>query len=193
MLQVPKRSNRRPEAHLQLRSATDPRSKAGDRPESSRDRSPHILGLRRRVVIRRDEIEAEILTGLNREVIREDLAAFALDEFKRQLQARLNDTRSGLSAVRVKREKLKSEIANLAGIIANGHQSAALLGELSKREAQLEAINDELLTADGTDSTLVSRKWKALYKSDCRIFAVCWMLTFLVRRPNWRSTARRLR
>jgi hypothetical protein len=101
------------------------------------------------VVIRRDEIEAEILTGLKREVIREDLAAFVLDEFKRQLRARLNDTRSHLSAVRMKREKLKSEISNLAGIIAGGHQSAALLGELSKREAQLGAINDELLAADG--------------------------------------------
>jgi hypothetical protein len=100
-------------------------------------------------VIRRDVIEAEILTGLKREVIREDLAAFALEEFKRQLQARLNDTRSHLSVVRVKREKLKSEISNLAGIIASGHQSSALLGELSKREAQLGAINDELLAADG--------------------------------------------
>jgi site-specific DNA recombinase len=101
------------------------------------------------VVMRRDRLEAELLSGLKREVIREDLAAFALDEFKRQLQGRLNDTRSHLSAMRTKREKLKTEIANLARVIANGHQSTALLQELGKRETELENISDELLVADG--------------------------------------------
>jgi site-specific DNA recombinase len=101
------------------------------------------------VVMRRDKLEAELISGLKREVIREDLAAFALEEFKRQLLARLNDTRSHLGAIRTKREKLKTEIANLARVIADGHQSTALLQELGKRERELESISDELLAADG--------------------------------------------
>jgi DNA repair exonuclease SbcCD ATPase subunit len=99
--------------------------------------------------MRRDKLEAELISGLKREVIREDLAAFALEEFKRQLLARLNDTRSHLGAIRTKREKLKTEIANLARVIADGHQSTALLQELGKRERELESISDELLAADG--------------------------------------------
>jgi chaperonin cofactor prefoldin len=47
-------------------------------------------------------------------VLREDVASFALEESNRQLRARLDDTRSHLATMRNKREKLKSEIANLA-------------------------------------------------------------------------------
>ena len=101
------------------------------------------------VVVRRDRLEAELISGLKREVIREDLAAFAVSEFRRQLQARLDDTRAHLAVKRTKREKLKAEIANLARVIAEGHRSAALLDELGKREAELDAISEELLAVDG--------------------------------------------
>jgi site-specific DNA recombinase len=101
------------------------------------------------LVVRRDRIEQELISGLQREVLREDIAAFALDEFKRQLRARLSDARSHLAVMRNKREKLKVEIGNLARAIAEGHSSAALLDELGKRERELDSISEELLTADG--------------------------------------------
>ena len=63
------------------------------------------------LVVRRDTIEQELISGLQREVLREDVAAFALEEFKRQLRARLEDTRSHLATMQNKREKLKTEIA----------------------------------------------------------------------------------
>ena len=66
------------------------------------------------LVVLRDRIEQELISALQREVLREDVAAFALEEFKRQLRARLEDTRSHLATMRNKREKLKTEIANLA-------------------------------------------------------------------------------
>ena len=101
------------------------------------------------LVVRRDKIEQELISGLQREVLREDVARFALEEFKRQLHARLDDTRSHLAVMRNKREKLKAEIANLARAIAEGHRSAALLDELGKRERELDDISEELLAADG--------------------------------------------
>ncbi len=101
------------------------------------------------LVVRRDRIEQELISGLQREVLREDVAAFALEEFKRQLRARLDDTRSHLATMRNKREKLKTEISNLARAIAEGHRSAALLDELGKRERELDSISEELLAADG--------------------------------------------
>ena len=101
------------------------------------------------LVIRRDRLERELISGLQREVPREDVAAFALEEFKRQLRERLDDTRSHLTLMRNKREKLKKEIANLARAIAEGHKSAASLEELGNREKELDDISEELLAADG--------------------------------------------
>jgi DNA anti-recombination protein RmuC len=100
-------------------------------------------------VVRRDRLEGELIEGLQREVLREDVAAYALEEFKRQLRARLDDTRSHLVVMRQKRERLKTEIANLARAIAEGHNSPALLEELGKRERELDGISEELLASDG--------------------------------------------
>ena len=101
------------------------------------------------LVVRCDKLEKELISGLQRDVLREDIAAFALEEFKRQLRARLDDTRSHLALMRDKREKLKTEISNLATAIAEGHRSAALLDQLGKRERELDDISEELLAADG--------------------------------------------
>jgi chromosome segregation ATPase len=68
---------------------------------------------------------------------------------RRELRARLEETRSHLEVTRNKREKLKAEISNLARAIAEGHRSAALLDELGKRERELDDISEELLAADG--------------------------------------------
>ena len=103
------------------------------------------------LVLRRDRIEQELVTGLQREVLREDLAAFALEEFKRQQRARVDDARSHLATMRNKREKLKAEIANLARAVAEGHRSVALLDELGKREKDFDSINEELFAADGRE------------------------------------------
>jgi hypothetical protein len=75
---------------------------------------------------------------------------------KCQLRARLDDTGSHLALMRNKREKLKTEISNLATAIAEGHRSAAPLYQLGKRERELDDISEELLVADprGLDARL---------------------------------------
>jgi hypothetical protein len=55
--------------------------------------------------------------------------------------------------LRTRREKLKTEITNLARAIADGHSCAALLSELGKREQELDKIREDLLVADGRGST----------------------------------------
>jgi len=52
------------------------------------------------MVVRRDRIEQELISVLQRGVLLEDVAAFGLEEFKRQLPARLKDTRSHLATMR---------------------------------------------------------------------------------------------
>ena len=57
--------------------------------------------------------------------------------------------RSHLGEARQEREKLKAEISNLASVIADGRQLAALLAELEKRERRLDKISEELLANTG--------------------------------------------
>lgn len=58
-------------------------------------------------------------------------------------------TRSQLAVLRDERDRLKREISNLAGVIAVGRHSPALLAKLEKREKRLDEISDELLATDG--------------------------------------------
>ena len=101
------------------------------------------------LLIRREKVEQEILSGLQREVLREDVVSYAMEEFGGQLRARLQATRQDLAGIQQRRERLKAEIGNLARAIAERGHSSALLSELTSREKQLEAINDELLSAEG--------------------------------------------
>jgi hypothetical protein len=94
-------------------------------------------------------LEQDLITGLRREVLHEDIAAFAIEEFRRQLHARLESARSRLGTLRNRREKLKAEIANLANAIAEGHGSAALMAEPAKGEKELDSISDQLFSTDG--------------------------------------------
>jgi hypothetical protein len=81
-----------------------------------------------------------LITGLATWVLREEVATYAVEEFKRQLQVRLESARSHLAALRNRREKFKVEIANLAGAVAQGYSSTTLLAELGKRERELDDI-----------------------------------------------------
>jgi hypothetical protein len=60
-------------------------------------------------------------------VLREDVAAYALAEFKRQPREKVEGMRPRLAAARQELERLKAEIGNLASVIAEGRQSRALL------------------------------------------------------------------
>ena len=106
--------------------------------------------------LRQDTIEREVIGGLQSRVLREDVAAYALAEFKRQLKAKLEGARSQLGTLRQEREKLKGEISNLAAVIAQGRQSPALLSELEKRERRVAEISDEIFssTSNSLDAKL---------------------------------------
>jgi hypothetical protein len=106
--------------------------------------------------VRQDHLEREVLERLQREVLQEDAVRYAIAKFKAELTQRVDSTRSHLSVLRKEREQLKTEIANLASVIASGRQSPALLAELEKRERRLEEISDELLATDsrGIDARL---------------------------------------
>jgi hypothetical protein len=62
------------------------------------------------LVLRRDALERELIDGLQRKVLREDLAAHALEEFKRQRRSRVQGARSRLAVIRNRGEKLNTSL-----------------------------------------------------------------------------------
>jgi hypothetical protein len=66
--------------------------------------------------------------------------------------------RSHFGAARQERERLKAEISNLPGVIADGCQSTALLAELEKRERRPDKISEEVLAS--TDNGLETKLQK---------------------------------
>ena len=75
--------------------------------------------------------------------------SYAIEEFGRQLRAKLRTAKQGIGALRLRRDKLKGEIANLSRAIAEAGHSSGLLAELSARERELESIGDEIFSAEG--------------------------------------------
>jgi hypothetical protein len=86
---------------------------------------------------------------LQREVLQEDAVRYALAKFRTELTQRLESARAHLGVLREERERLKTEVSNLAGVVASGRHSPALLAELEKRERRMEEISEELLATDG--------------------------------------------
>ena len=96
--------------------------------------------------LRRIDIEREVLAGLQREVLNNDVLRFAVSEFGRQLRERLSTGRSQIEQQKRRREVLRVEIQNLADIVAHGNASKALLENLAKRERELEELEAGLLS-----------------------------------------------
>jgi site-specific DNA recombinase len=101
------------------------------------------------LLLQRAKLEREILAGLENSVLREEIVSYAIEEFGRQLRAKLRTAKQGIGALRLRRDKLKGEIANLSRAIAEAGHSSGLLAELSARERELESIGDEIFSAEG--------------------------------------------
>jgi hypothetical protein len=95
-------------------------------------------------------------------VLHEDAVRYTIAKFKAELTQRVDSTRSHLSVLREEREQLKTEIANLACVIASGWHSPALLAELEKRGESYKLSGEWNLVgevrsdgAGGPDRTMV--------------------------------------
>lgn len=106
----------------------------------------HSRGVfRNALLVRRVKLEREILRGLSREVLSEDVVSYTLQEFERQLRAKIRAAKDGVGLLRQRREKLKRETTNLSEAIAEFGHSAELLAKLAERERELAKISDQIL------------------------------------------------
>lgn len=128
---------------------------SGKRSEGARYRAKYGCPLHgrgvcvNRLLLGREALEREVLAGLEREAMHEDVVRFTVQEFGRQLRERVEAARANMDSLNRKRDRLKAEIARLTdGIARYGAehralpQSPALLAQLAEKERELEILID---------------------------------------------------
>jgi len=96
-------------------------------------------------VVRRDRMEAQLLDGLQRNVLRDEAVEYVVAALQEELEHRHQSLDTERAALRAERQRLEAEVGRLVESIAAGEASAAVMSAIHSREARLRAITDKLL------------------------------------------------
>ena len=96
--------------------------------------------------IRVDALEERLLRRLQSELLRPEVIDYAIGEFGRQLRTALAGLSGDVADLRRKKERLESEIQRFADAIGRGGPLDSLVQEIAKREKELKAITNRLLS-----------------------------------------------
>ena len=94
-----------------------------------------------------EEVENQLLTNLQKDLLQPDRINFAIEEFGRQLRLSLGNLSDELTGMRLRKEKLEREIRNLTQAIAESGHSKSIIEEIAVREKEISAITDRLLAS----------------------------------------------
>lgn len=100
-----------------------------------------------RVRVRRDVLERELLAGLQEKILRDEVVNYVLDRFERELLKELENIGGEMDAMRKRKAKLQTEVANLATVLASVH-SPTVIDEIARREREISEIGERLLSSD---------------------------------------------
>ena len=100
---------------------------------------------------RQDRIETRLLGELQATVLHPDSIAYTLERFKQELRHVLASETGRSQQLRERKEKLRSELRNLAATAAQTGPSDFLVEEMTARERELRNVTD-MLNSSGTDS-----------------------------------------
>ena len=119
---------------------------------------------------RRDRLEARLLNGLQKAVLRPEVVDYTLAQFENELAVRLRETADGLEALRSRKAELERQIANYTRALEDGY-SAAITAAIAEREREHASISEQILGSEPTSvhSTLTDlRHWVHQRLSDLR-------------------------
>jgi site-specific DNA recombinase len=105
------------------------------------------------IMIRRDRLEEQLLSGLEKRVLTPEMVQYAFERFQTEVQRRLEQIReqatnaaTGIGALHQKRQELKSKAANVAEAIAAIGHSPSLLAQLATIETEIAKLDEQLST-----------------------------------------------
>jgi hypothetical protein len=96
--------------------------------------------------IRSDDLEDMMLGKLRAEVLNPEAIDFAIAEYREQFGSALKALSGDLSEMRQRKTRLETEVRRLVAAVSEAGHSKALLEEMGRKEAELQAITDRLLS-----------------------------------------------
>ena len=116
-----------------------------------------------RLTIRRDEVEARVLTALQDKLLRRDLFEEFCDEFTREMNRLRMEHRAGLSAAEREIERIEVRRKKLIEMVMNGVAASEVKDELNTNAARREELKATLAAAD-TPPPLLHPEMAGLYR-----------------------------
>ena len=99
------------------------------------------------LLVRRDELERDLLRGLSEDVLRTEVIDFAIEKMEEALSERHADIDKELARMRVRKAQLEAELKGLVDAIAAGVSPHSVSAGIDEREKELQGITDSLLEA----------------------------------------------
>jgi site-specific DNA recombinase len=99
------------------------------------------------VRVRRDELEATLLAGLQEQVLREDVIDYVLEKFESGLLKELGKMSRELDKMQRRKEQLEKELGNLVTALAAGQSSPTIMQAIADREREISAITDRAVSS----------------------------------------------
>lgn len=100
---------------------------------------------RKGLLVRRDELEENLLRGLAESVLRTEVVDYAVARMEDALRKRFEEVDAELANLRQRKQQIEGELARLVQAIADGQPSQSIMGAIGERERELRSITDKLL------------------------------------------------
>jgi site-specific DNA recombinase len=102
-----------------------------------------------KLLIRKDELENELLAELQRRVLQPEAVDYALRGLRRELDRQLRAMSGQVDSIRQRKQELDAELKRLGEAVAKGGNLPTLLQAIADRETELREISAKLV---GTES-----------------------------------------
>lgn len=96
-------------------------------------------------MVQRDRLESQLITGLQREVLREDVIDYVIVALQEELERRHSSIDAERRQLREEKNRIDGELLRLVDSVAAGNGSPAIMAAISTQESRLRAITDQLI------------------------------------------------
>jgi site-specific DNA recombinase len=97
------------------------------------------------LLIRRDHLEHQLISGLQDRVLREEAIDYTVVALQEELRRRHDSVDAEFRFAREERKRIEGELQRLVQSIAEGNGSSAIMAAINEREARLRAITDKVI------------------------------------------------
>jgi len=101
-----------------------------------------------KLLIRKDELEERLLSGIQAEVLNPEAVDYALRQFEHELDEQLRGMFGQVDAVRRRKVELEAELARLTQAVAMGGNLPSLIEAIAEREKELKEIAGRLVGSE---------------------------------------------